>query len=191
MNLKSFNIFYDGVTANTFAITSTSATTVSQWTTNSETAMYLKFNTQSAQKITIDMNSTQESGNEKAIGFLYVGRLTLDFPRIPSSKDYKPEIVPKQIVHKLSDGGQRLHEIDIKYKTKIKFKYIEESFRDSLFNIYKTQSEFGFVAFPTTTSWDENFYEVIWPGKFDFFKYSDNASESGFSGTINLAEVTK
>jgi hypothetical protein len=41
------------------------------------------------------------------------------------------------------------------------------------------------------TGWaDEFVFECVWPGKFDFYKFSDNATDSGFSGQILLQEVS-
>lgn len=189
MNLRGFNIYYDGVTANAFAMTSTGATTASQWTSNSETSMYLQFTTVSCQKVTIDMKTTQLADSEKAVGHLYLGDTKLVLPRTPSSKNYKPSMNPKQIVHKMSDGHIRIHTVDFKRSVGISFKYIDTSFRDSLYSIWREHAGFTFVAFPTTTGWDEMYFETVWPGPFGFFEYSQDTSEAGFSGKIKLEET--
>jgi len=189
MNLKEFNIYYDGVTANTFAITSTSATNTSQWSTNSETSLYIMATAVGCTSVSIDMKTTQLANSEKAIGYLAVSSVELDFARIPSAKNYKPVLNSKEIVHKLSDGGIRINYLSTKFSASIKFKNITTSFRDNLKTVYDKKEEFLFTAFGTSTSWDEIFYTVVWPGSFDFYKYSDNAASSGFSGSIKLAEV--
>lgn len=190
INLKSFDIFYNGSTANTFAITSTAATIASQWSTNSETSMFLRVNSTAVSSVTIDMKTTQTANSEKAIGYIYLGDTKIVFPRIPTSKNYKPKLNAKEIVHKLSDGGQRLHIIDKKFSTTIKFKYITESFRDDLYTVWDLKDSFWFVAFGTSTSWDNIFYKVIWSKDFDFYEYSEDSKTANFSGTITLNEVS-
>jgi len=188
-NFQSFRIYRDGDTTSTLALT-TGPTSASNWSSNSETSMYLSFTTIQAQTISIDILSTQVANSEKAIGYLYLADTRIVFPRIPSAPDYKPLHKAKQVIHRLSDGSSRIHEIDRKFSAKIKFKFIEESFRDNLFDVFKDQGEFGFVAFETATAWDQVFFPVIWPGNFDFFKFSENAPNSGFSGNIRIEEAT-
>lgn len=190
INLKDFTIYYNGVTASALSLTSALPTSTSDWSSNSEASMFLRFDTIQVSSISIDAAKTFTADAEKAIGYLFIADTKLVFPRIPSSSDYKPIFKPKQIVHKISDGGVRLHEVDRKYNTKIKFKYIEESFRDNLLALWEDFDHFGFVAFGTATGWDKILYEVVWPGAFEFYKYSDNAVASGFSGSITLNEVS-
>lgn len=190
LNVKEFDIFYNGSTANSFDITSTSATITSQWTNNSETAMFLQVNSVDCTSVTLDLKSTQSANAEKAIGYIYLGDTKLVFPRIPASKNYKPKKNTKEIIHQLSDGGQRIHIIDKKFSTKIKFKYITESFRDNLETVWDEKNSFWFVAFETSTGWDEIFYKVVWPGPFDFYEYSQDSKTANFSGSITLNEVS-
>ena len=188
-NLKAFNMYYDGVTANTFSFTSTSSTLTSQFTSNSETSHFFKCSTVSCQTISYDLKSTQVANSEKAVGFFYAGDSKLDFERIPSSKNYTPNYKQKQIVHLLSDGGTRVQHVAEKLDTKIKFSYISQTFKTNLRSVFNEKESFFFVAFGTATAWDEIFHEVNWVGNFDFFKYSDNAQNSGFSGSILLKET--
>lgn len=190
MNAKEFNIFYDGLTANTFAITSTSATTTSQWSTNSETSMYLKMTSVDCTSVTFDFKATQTANSEKAIGYIAIADTQIVFPRVPTSKNWKPKFNPKEVIHKLSDGGIRIHAIDEKFSTSIKFKYIEKSFRDNLKTVWDDKSSFLFTAFGTSTSWDEILFEVVWSGKFDFYEYTQDSKTENFSGSINLNEVS-
>lgn len=194
-NLKSYTIFYDGVTANTFSMTSTADTTTSDYSSNSSTAQCLVFNTQTVSSITIDMKSTMVANAEKAIGYIHMSdtKLVFDrapYERVPSAKDYKPRYISKEVVHKMSDGGRRIHYVDNKYSTKIKLKYIEENLRDALYDVWFAKSEFVFSVFPTSAGWTGIIHTVVWDGAFDFYKYSDNAASSGFSGTISLSEVS-
>lgn len=187
-NFKKFNIYYNGSTANAFTLTDQNTTT-SQWLTNSETSMFLRFDTISVYSITIDAYSTQSANAEKALGYFVASDLIVDFERVPSAKNYRPVIDPEEVVHKLSDGSARLQRIDETFNVSIKYDYISKTFRDQLKAVYDLRDDFIFVAFGTSSSWDEILYPVIWTGNFDFHNYSDNAIDSGFSGSIKLTEI--
>lgn len=187
-NAKKFNIYYNGATANAFAITN--PTTTSQFITNSATNLYLAIDTPVAcTSVTFDLYSTMVADSEKAVGYIYIGENELTFPRIPNASGYTPVRDPKEMVHEMSDGGTRRHLIQTKWATKIKFQYITESFRNSLRTIYDTLAPKVFVPFGTGTAWDGILFESNWVGNFDFYKYSDDATQSGFSGTIDLKET--
>lgn len=187
-NLQSYTMYFNGATASTFSMTTTADTTVSDYSSNSETSQYFRVTPQACTSVSIDMKQTIVAGNEKAIGHLVLSSLDLDFPQLPPANGYKPRLTPKQNIHKLSDGGQRIQTIKDKFDAQIKYKNISTSFRNSLKTQYDQRKGFIFVGFGTTTAWDEVFYEVIWGGAFDFFKFSDNAPNTGFSGTIRLSE---
>lgn len=194
INWKDFTVFHSGVTASTLSMTSTGATTTSDWSSNSETSMYIQFATVQASSISFDVLSTQSANAEKAIGHLYIADILVNFEtqgRVPSSKNYKPKLIPKQIEHKLSDGGVRTHTVDEKFSATIKYKNIETSFRDSLKTVWSLRSSFGFVAFPTTTSWDEVFFEANWTGAFTGYEFSDDAAAAGHSISISLKEAPR
>lgn len=188
-NLRGFQIYYNGVTANTFALTTTSDTTTANYSSNSATSKYFTVPTTSVDSISIDMRTTVVANSEKAIGYLYIGTEHMQFDRDPSAKDYKPVIDPEQISHKLSDGGTRLHTLSEKYATKISFNHISESFRDEFKTVYDLRDPFWFCPFGTTTAWDGVFFECIWEGDFNFYKFSDNATAAGFSGSMSLKET--
>jgi len=188
-NLKKFRLYYNGVTANTFTFTGSPATTTSYYTSNSETSQYFRFDTISVSSITLDMYSTKVADSEKALGRFIVSDLVYDMAQIPSAKDYDPNFVPKQIIHTLSDGGTRIHNIRNKWNTNIKLEYITTSIRDSLKSLYDSEDTFIFCAFGTSTAWDRVIYDSVWTGPFDFYQYSDNATVAGFSGTIRLKET--
>lgn len=189
-NLKSFDIYYNGSTANTFALTTTAATTVSSFTSNSETSLYMVATTANVSSVTIDMRSTITADAEKAIGYFVLADSKLDFERIPASKNYKPKIDSLEVVHKMSDGGTRISVIDRKYMVDIKYKNITASFRDGLKTVYDDGGDFIFVAFGTMTAWDEVLFPCVWEGDFGFYEYSDDAVDAGFEGSIKLKETT-
>jgi len=190
-NWKDFTVFYDGTTANTFALTSTGSTITSDFSNNSETSLYMAATTVNCTSVTFDILSTQIANSEKAVGMVVLSSKLYDFDKIPSSKGYKPTIVPDEVEHKMADGGRRIQRTTNKFRGSIKLKYISESFRNNLYDLWNDADDFIFVGFATMASWDEVLYEVVWPGKFDFFTYSDDAVATGFSGTINLREITK
>jgi hypothetical protein len=186
-NGKKFNAYYNGVTANTFALTN--PTTTSQWTSNSATSLYLAVTPVSCTSVTFDIYSTQVSNTEKAVGYIYLGAKELTFERLPNASGYTPTREPKEIVHALADGGTRRQLIQTKWAIKFKYKFISEEFRNDLQDIYEALTPKVFVPFGTGTAWDGILFEANWVGKFEFYKYSDDALVSGFSGSIDLRET--
>lgn len=189
-NLKGYSAYYNGSTANTFALTSTSDTTTVDYSTNSETSQYFAFTSVNATSVTFDFKTTQSANQEKAIGYIYVGTEHLVFERIASAKGYSPKVDAKQVVHTLSDGGTRIQFIDNKRAFSIKYSYISSTFKNNLKTVYDIRDEMVFVPFGTTTAWDELLVPVVWEGDFDFFKHSDNAVDAGFEGIIRLKETS-
>lgn len=188
-NANKFRIFYNGSTANTFALTS-GDTTASNYTTNAEENKYFRFATVGCTSITLDIYNTQTANQEKRLGLLLISDLQLSMTQIPDASGYKPMIDPKQVIHKMSDGGTRIHNVRKKYAVDVSLDYLSESTRNDLKDIYDLQTEFVFVPFGTTTSWDAIQFESVWEGEFEFYEYSDNASASGFSGTVRLKETS-
>lgn len=188
INLKEFKIFYDGVTANTFAITGANTTTC-DYTANSDTSLYFRCSTVQCSSITLDAKKTMIANQEKVIGLFVASDLLYSLAIIPSAQNYKPVLNQKQIVHTLSDGGTRIHNVRSKFSFGISLNYLQETDRDSLKSIYNRSNPFMFCPFGTTTSWDGILFESVWTGPFDFYEYSDNASSSGFSGKITLKET--
>jgi len=186
-NAKKFNVYYNGLTASTFTLTS--PTTTSQWLTNSATNLYIATTPVLCTSVSFDIYSTQVANSEKAIGYIYVGANALTFPRIPNASSYTPVKDPTELIHTLSDGGTRRHLVQTKWETKIKFQYITESFKTSLETVWNTLAPKVFVPFGTGSSWDGILFEANWMGNFDFYKYSDDAVASGFSGSIDLKET--
>lgn len=186
-NAKKFNIYYNGATANAFTLTN--PTTTSQFTNNSATNLYLACTAVAVTSVTFDFYSTQVADSEKAVGYIYIGKNQLTFDRIPSAKNYTPVRDPKEYIHELSDGGTRRHVVQTKWSTKLKFNYLSETFRNSLEDIYNLNEAVVFIPFGTGTAWDGVLFEANWVGNFDFYKYSDDAASSGYSGSIDLRET--
>lgn len=189
-NLKSFDIFYNGVTASAFTMTTTSSTTTSKWTNNSETSIYIQCDSVDCTSVTIDMKKTMIANKEKAIGYLVISKQSLDFSKIPSAKNYTPMIDTQEVIHKLSDGNTRSQVIADRWRATVKLDFITESFRNSLRSLYNLHESLIFVPFGTTTSWDCVIFPCVWLGPFDFYKFSDNTPGAGFEGTIKLSETT-
>lgn len=187
-NVKGYTLFYNGSTANTFALSGAN-TTVSSFTGNDQENVYLRFPTTAVSSITLDMKSTQTANQEKRLGIFVLSDLYFAMGQIPDSGGYKPKIDSKQVVHKMSDGGTRIHNVRRKTAVDISLDYIPTAQRDSLKTIFELQDQFIFCPFGTSTGWDGILFESIWEGDFDFYEYSDNAQASGFSGKIRLRET--
>lgn len=187
-NFKEFKIFYNGSTASTLTLTNADTSTCS-YTGNADQYKYFRFSTVQCSSITIDAKTTQTANQEKVLGLLVLSDLNFELELKPSAKSYKPKKVPKQIVHKLSDGGTRLHNVSSKWETDFTLDYLNTTQRNALFEIYDSGLPFNFCPFGTATGWDGFLYETVWDGPFEFYQYSDNAAASGFSGKVSLNET--
>ena len=187
-NFKEFSIFYNGATASTFTLVG-GDTTSSSYTANADEYKYFRFSTIQCSSITINAKTTIVANNEKRLGQFVIADLYYALTLIPSAKSYKPKKVPKQVVHKLSDGGTRVHNISSKWSIDFGLDYLSAADRDELFEIYDAGIAFNFAPFGTTTSWDGLMFEAAWDGTFEFYQYSDNAAASGFSGKVSLEET--
>lgn len=190
MNLKGFDLFYNGATASTFALTTTGDTTTSQWSTNSETAIYMQATAVQCTSVTLDMKTTQSANAEKALGYFLISEEHVDFTKIPAAKGYKPKINSTEVSHKLSDGSIRIQTVATKHAADVTIEYITTAFRDTLRTVFDLHDGMVFVPFGTTTSWNAIIYPCVWPSPFEFYKFSDNAPSAGFSGTIRLKETS-
>ena len=190
-NLKSFTLFYNGATSNTFAFTTTAATTVSDFITNSETSQFFRCTPVACTSVSIDMKSTIIANSEKVMGFFVLTQQHIVLSRPPPSKGYDIKVEPTDVVHKLSDGGTRIQIVSQKRMAKLSYSYLDTSERDSLYNLWKLRTEFIFCPFGTSTAWDTILFPCVWEGAFEFFKFSDNAISSGHSGKINLLETPR
>lgn len=188
-NLESFNLFYNGLTANSLALTG--PTTVANYVSNTADDTYIQLSAPIfCTSLTLDMRKTIVANAEKAVGLLLVSSVRLTFDRTPNASSYVPEIEPKQIVHQMSDGGTRLHTVRQKLRAKFKLSYITDTFRDSLRDLYNAQTSFVFVPFGTGTSWDGIIFDAVWAGPFDFYRYSDDAAGAGFTGSFDFRETS-
>ena len=177
-NLKDFRLFYNSVTANSLGI----------FSSNSATSTYTTFASVTVTSVQLQMDTAQTSV-EKAVGQYILAERKLAFTRNPSIKNWKPLIDRTQVRHVMADGGIVLHNVRDKYKAKLKFTFITESFHDSLLNIYEEAAPFYFVPFPTTSAWLGNAFEMVWSKDFDF-KFSTNVRSIGFTGQILLEETS-
>lgn len=189
-NVKAMNIFYDLVTANTFSFTSTSDTSTSQWTNNSESSMFLYAAAVNCTSVSFDLKTTQEANANKAIGYLLVTDKHITFDRIPNAFNYSPVLNPKNVIHRLSDGGTRVQTLDEKRSLRMGFNFIDTTFKNKLKTVYDLHDEVVFTAFGTSSGWDEVIFPCAWTNGFEFDRFSDNAKESGYSGSIELKEST-
>lgn len=190
LNAREFRIFYNGLTANTFALTSTGATVASSWSANSETAMALKATPVYCTSVTLEMKKTMVPNAEKAIGYFVVSQERISFSRLPAAKGYSPSFNAKEVVHSLSDGRTRIQKIGDYWSAELKMDYVSESFREELRDVYDLNDAHIFVPFGTTTAWDRVIFPCVWQEPFDFFRFSDNAPAAGFEGSIQLLETT-
>ena len=189
-NYKDFTIFYNGATASTFNLSTTANTTVSDWSANDQTSLYLHCNPVACTSVTFDILSTQTADSEKAIGLLYLTEEHFVFGRDPSAKNYRLKNQQKRVEHKMSDGGYKIHNLDNKYQASIKFKYIDGTFRDNLETLYNRTDDFIFAPFGTSTGWDGIMFSCVWSGPFDFLSFSEDAIATGYSGSISLKETS-
>ena len=189
-NMKVFRVYYNGATASTFSLL-TGATTASNYSTNSETSIYMQATPIACTSVSIDLGEAMVAGAEKVIGYLVVTEVRHSFSRRPSSKGFKIKQDPQDVVHKLSDGGTRIQNISDKFMVNLSYKYISTSERNSLKAIWDSHSELIYVPFGTTTAWDKVIVPCVWEGAFEFYEYSNDASVAGFMGKINLLETPK
>lgn len=189
MNLREFRLFYNGLTANAFALLN-GATSSSYWTGNSEPAMALEATPVACTSVTLEMKKTQVANSEKAIGYLVLSQERLTFSRIPAAKNYNPMLNAEEVVHQLSDGRARIQRIADFWTVDMKLDYISSTLRDQLRTVYNLHSPHIFVPFGTTTAWDGIIFPCVWRSPFPFYHHSDNAVGAGFEGSINLLETT-
>lgn len=180
-NLEKYRVFYNSATANSFP------NDVNVDSNTSENS-YHYLGTTTVSSIQIQMDTPFTTTAEYTIGELIATERLYVLERNPSAAEWKPKEARKRIIHDMPDGGVRVFNIKTKYATEIGLKFITESAKDSLFDIYDAAQEFIFVPFPTTTGWDGKAPECSWLSDFDF-KPGTNDKEQGFSGTIKMRET--
>lgn len=186
-NLKSFKAYYNGITANAFALTGD--TTSSDYSQNSNTSHYLTATPVACTSVSLDLRDTIVAGQERAIGYLVVSDILLNIDRVPSSKGYKPLITPTNVIHKLSDGGTRIQTVGDKASAQMSWNYLTTVQRDSLKALYDLHQEMIFCPFGTATGWDAVIFPAVWDGPFEFYNFSDDMATAGFSGKMMVRET--
>lgn len=180
-NLRQFRIFYDSLTANAFS----PAINVSS---NSETSSFFEVSSVTVQSIHLQIDRSIASDDERSIGELVIANGGFTFEMNPSIKNYKAQLYKKQIRHEMPDGGTKVFNIKDKFRAKLTWAFISETFKNQLFDAFEDNSAFYFVPFPTSTGWDGIAYEVVMVGPFDF-NYGSNVRASGWSGSISIEET--
>lgn len=189
-NLKSFRVYYNGITANTFALTATANTSTTHYSNNSDTSHYFECTPVGCTSVSIEMYSTIVANQNKYLGYLVISEEVTNFDgRVPSADGYTPTLDTQAIKHRLSDGGTRIQTLEDKWHVQLSFDYLTQTARDELKAIFDDHSEIIFCPFGTSTGWDAVIFPCVWEGGFNFFKYSDNASDAGFSGSLTLLET--
>lgn len=174
-NITGLHLFYDSMTANAlYSLTSYSGDHI-----------YMDFASTTVSSLQLQMDT---ASGEKFINEMIVSNKVLTFERNPSSADYNPTIFRKQIEHEMPDGGRVLFNIRDKFRARLSWKFVTDTFHNQLLSVFEDAQPLYFVPFPTSTAWDGKAYEVVWSGEFDF-KYSTNDKVQGYSGTINIKET--
>jgi hypothetical protein len=192
INLKNFTIYHSSNPANVITLLN-AATTTSNWQTNSETSLYLKFATIQASSIFIVASSTMIASEEKKIGELGIYDLKFVFVDNPADADFTPKRAAKEVTHEMSDGGTTKYTFGDAFECKIKLKYQGDTMVGYLRDLFEDRETFTFTPFPTSTSWDGyKIYEVNWIGDFDFDNPAGNNWRSlGWDGTMQFKETPK
>jgi len=180
-NLKQFKMYYDSNSSNTFS----NDITVS---TNSATSHYFYFDEQTVSSLQLEMNDTIDATQEKSIGELVISDNLVAFDDNPSAQNYSPLIRRTKITHKMPDGGVSMFSVNNKFSAKIKLKYIADSFKNSLLDIYNSGEQFYFIPNATTASWDGFAYEVNWTNDWNF-TYAEDSKTQGHDGDIVIEET--
>lgn len=190
-NLKKFRIFRDLNTSAGFGLETGQVTSTTNFITNSDTAHYFRTETNTCQKITIDMYETITPNQNKRIGYLVVTRARTTFGgRVPIAQNYFPRLNLTGVDHRMSDGTVRSQILEDTWSATFGLSFVTREIRDELREIYNDHLPLIFCPFGTTSGWDGLIFPCNWTGSFDFYQYSDNASEAGYSGTLNLVETS-
>jgi hypothetical protein len=133
-NLKDFTIYYNSNTANTFNLTNC-ATTVSDWSQNSSTAIFLKFNTIAVTSVFILCTGTMAGGDEKQIAQFKIMDLNFAFSNNPDIKGYNPKLNVKEVEHEMSDGGITKYTFGDAFQTSIKLEFQSDTMYNHLYDL--------------------------------------------------------
>lgn len=157
---------------------------------NSESSQYLKVNSINCTSVTFIVSDTIVADQEKALGYMYLGRALSTFGgRTPSAQKYRPIYRNKKVIHELSDGSYRSQVFDRKLGCDIQLDFVTTSVRNELKDIFDSYSDIVFAPFGTTTGWDGIIFPAIWANDFEFFEVTDNNAAGGHSGSIKFLET--
>jgi streptogramin lyase len=158
---------------------------------NAQTSNYFSFDTITTKRIRLTANKTITANEEKKVGEFIISKLLYDFKtdRLPPAKAYKPDLIRKQIVHKMSDGGIALYNIAEKFKAQLGFTFLPTTSANTLKTIYESKDPFYFIPWETVTSWDGDIFECNWMRGYGLMGFSDNDLGNGYKGKILIQET--
>ncbi len=180
-NLKSFKVYYNSATANTF-------TPDAAVTTNSATSSLFVFASTTVSSISIQMDDVIETGQERTIGELILTDCRVQLDNNPDTGNFTPKFFGKKIRHEMPDGGTSLFVVANKYRAKMKLRFVSDSITTQLLELYNDGDAFYFVPEGTTGAWAGEAREVVYVNDWDF-TYGDNAKSQGQNGSIEIEET--
>lgn len=189
-NFKNFSISHSGTN---FTLINADTTT-SSWSANSATNLYLRFATITVGTLTLIVNSNTAGSLTHTCQQVWLMESLHVLEFNPRSNGYQPLVKRQQYNHKLVGGGWTQYLLEESYiDTNIKLDFVSEVERVALKNLYDRRREFSFIPFPTSTSWDNDIFEVIWTGDFKFDRYGRNeiSEQYVYNGDMRLRETAK
>ena len=181
-NLDEFYIYYNNTTSNCLLFECS----------NSSENLFLSFASTTVSSIQIALGRTigWPTVDEKRVGELLLLERTTTLDRYPSMPNFEYGLDMKQVVQEMPDGGINVYQIRENFFAKIKWRFIDETFKNTLKTLYEDALPFTFIPAGTTTSWDGKAYEVEWLGNFDF-KAATNKEAIGWNGNMILKQISK
>lgn len=177
-NLKNYRVFYDGVTANSWAAV----------TGNRDTSTLLTPASTTVSSISIQMDDVIDSDQERTIGELVITDCKVQLDNNPDTGNFTPKLFGKKIRHEMPDGGTSLFIVGNKYRARMKLRFVSDSVTSQLLELYNDGDAFYFIPEGTTSGWAGEAREVVWVNDWDF-TYGDNAKTQGQNGTIDIEET--
>jgi len=185
-NFKNFSITHSGTA---FSLTNF-ATVASSWSSNSDTSLYLYFPTTSVATLTLIVNSNTAGTLFHSVQQYWANEKIHQVSKNPAYNNYRPVKNRREYTFELANGGWTQNVLNDFFEAALTLKYVTESEREALEDLYKMQDAVVFVPFPTGTSWDSRIFEVIWTKAFEFYKLTSNDINSTYKyeGKIALQE---
>mgnify|MGYP001557975897 CR=1 FL=1 len=188
VNWKQFRIYANGVTASVLALTTTAGTSSANWTGNSATNLFLVLSSATAMtSMAFQIDDTIAGTEEKKAGQIWINSRLYQFDRNPPRSGFTPDVMAKEVVNEMSDGGSVLYNIRNKHQYNLSIDYRTD--RSTLKTIYDNNKTLVLVPFPTSSSWDGQVYEMVWAGGFNFDRPSSDYTPVGYGLTIKLLET--